>query len=199
MQWRVARSKVRSNSVGRGTSLGSNKPAPAGEKSRTVHPTREFRQIVPSAPTRNRCRGFIRRSMPHCMEETSWRGVTRPLTRGKNQGMILTAAVSRLAGRYPTRGLCGMLEFRHRFDTVGATQPSASGFSGDTERGFPRRLIICSLFCRPSGEFVVVLSDLPALRASTQDRQPDRHIRDAAFAGRASARRYSPMPKLPWP
>ena len=41
--------------------VGCNRPAPAGEKSRTVHRTREcpLRRIVPSAPTRNRCRGGL--------------------------------------------------------------------------------------------------------------------------------------------
>jgi hypothetical protein len=154
MQCRVPRSKLRSNCAGKGTLSGSNRLAPRGDKSRTAHSTLEcpLRQIMPSTGTRNLCRGFIRRSMPDCMIETSWRGVTRPLTRAKNHGAF-TAGVSGLAGRLPAQ-LYGLLDFRQtfrpRFASVGAMQPSASGFC-DTARGFRRRLIICSpFFCRPS-------------------------------------------------
>jgi hypothetical protein len=78
-QWRVTPSRVRSNSAGKGISSESKRPAPAGEKSRTMHPTRTcpLGQIMPSTPSRNGCRGFFRRSMPGCMGKQSGRDDVR--------------------------------------------------------------------------------------------------------------------------
>jgi hypothetical protein len=62
---RSSRSNLQSrSSAGRLTSSASTRPAPAGEKSRTLHSTRGFpvRQITPCVTIL--CRGLIRRSTP---------------------------------------------------------------------------------------------------------------------------------------